>query len=132
MGEIMRLLYTAIKIFFYKIRLTNSSTKGTASSCKTEGLVEQGRFVKFMDNRYTRVKAEFTKCNSVSRLQETYLQGRLAKQELTDLNLHLMECAACSTKIASIEELLNILFYLQQPVAPDPQLRTSLLHKIKQ
>lgn len=126
----MRMIYGKIELFFYKIRHSNSFTDVTAARCKSEGILEQGRFAKFLATRYN--GAVFSECESVSRLQETYLKGRLGKQQLEDLNLHLMQCAGCATRIASVEEMLNILFCLQQPVAPDPELRASLLRKIKE
>lgn len=58
--------------------------------------------------------------------------GRLEKQQLAWLNLHLKECSVCFKKAASIEELLSILFSSLQPVAPDPELRVYILRKIRE
>lgn len=125
----MKVLSNRLKSLFYKIKSGNSFNDVTASKSKAGGLPGPGRFVEPLAARFTGEVCN--KCENVTSLQETYLKGRLGKQQLALLNFHLRECAACSKKRAAVEELLSILFYTLQPVAPDPRVRASLLDSVK-
>ncbi|NWJ46396.1 MAG: anti-sigma factor [Chloroflexi bacterium] len=67
------------------------------------------------------------RCERVFEIEDGYLLGKLAKEDMSQVEQHLNKCLSCRQRIKGYEELLGQMFEAVVPVNPPIELRTAIL-----